>query len=220
MHPPAHICKALYDKNPNLRLAWKGSYNGDPEQLNQGCFAVIRLSEHRAVGTPENPYTLNEFWYSTLKQTGPDIYMNVRTDKGPIFNRYGGTTPDWDMLQRTPVVVALLNKQAGLSTYDVFNGWVVKGSSIAPTRERRREHALALQEQGRQLDSDSEACAREASKEMFFDANKTGHSAPIMSRKHVKAEYGKFWEAAAEKKANSKMADMLVKKARLEDALK
>lgn len=108
MYAPAASCIALYRLHKWLRLAWAGR-PAKPGELNVGDFAVVQLYHVSDVGPPDDPLTYRTLWTHTIApgSTGEKVLAPI--DRGPVFNRLGGTERDWDPLRRVPVFVALLD---------------------------------------------------------------------------------------------------------------
>lgn len=124
MHPPAFVCKRLYELDPEIRLAWLGFRPRYEGELNAGTFCIVQLWKRDHFGTHERPQTPSESWY-----VRPGIDENgreelVRIDRGPVFNRKGGTRPDWNVLAHE-VIYKMNLKDFGISTEDVVSGAVL-----------------------------------------------------------------------------------------------
>lgn len=208
MRPPKHICKALYEKNPQLRLAWRG--NGNPGDLSDtdgsgvprgGCFSLIRLIPSRAAGHRHDPETLREFWDCTMVSDVMGSYSTVRDDKGTLFNRTGGTSLDWDPLERVAIIALDFNSSYNFSSWDVFSGKAVKAISIIPLREAKREEANVLLKKGRDMDAMIHDYSREASNQIFWQANKENGGTAI-GEYSLKEEAFTEWKGWMNRKEN------------------
>lgn len=173
MHAPPSACRALYDLHKHLRLAWFG-----PGQ----CFAVVQLYHVRDAGTPDFPHTYREFWGTTMAMDEENGgFVPVKADRGPIFNRQGGTTPDWDVLTRVPIFCMTLNGEyaypddSPISTYDVFSKkfLIAIRHNLTDVRQRvtqqRKQHARAME-------NHAEALGSEMGDFLWREANKTGET--------------------------------------------
>jgi hypothetical protein len=75
-YAPPHVCRALSEFHPQLRLGWDGEL---------GKFGLIQLYARRAAAQ-----TFRHRW-------------NIDSFNGPVFSRSGRVTPDWDPWTRTPI---------------------------------------------------------------------------------------------------------------------
>ncbi len=158
LYPPRHICERLFEKNPQLRLAWWGEYLygiASDETLSWGAFAVVRLYPRRLCGPFENPRVFQPFWDADILEDEWGLPYCVRADRGMIFNRRGESTPDWDLQARYAVIEQVMAPTAPLplSHYDVYSGKFLKTFDILPNREARRQDAQRLLREGKELES-------------------------------------------------------------------
>jgi hypothetical protein len=190
MHAPAHICRALYKVAPELRLAWLGlSYkkrvSGVWETGNddKGCFAIVQIESMRRVGTPDKPKVPQLMW---------PFHVD---DPGPIFNRNGGTEPDWDMLSEVPLFIHTIDSDLGMD-----HSWVFGASSrivahIAQHRTdeatRRKRLRAELEAKGKnklqQIDETVEAFTEGV---QWFNS-KHDSERYVIAKKHYKADQKK-----------------------------
>ena len=91
MYAPAHICKALWRIHPWLRFAWAGKPTVG-EELNPGSFAVVQLYHIQDAGKPDEEATYKKFWHVENHLDETNDLRCGRIDRGPIFNKDGGTT--------------------------------------------------------------------------------------------------------------------------------
>ena len=103
MWAPNHVAMALYRLNPSARLAWAGEPGKTEDELNAGSFALVQLYPIHQIGSLEEPLTPEELWHVTTRADEHGQPCRVRIDRGPIFNRHGGTRPDWDPIFFVPV---------------------------------------------------------------------------------------------------------------------
>jgi hypothetical protein len=122
MHPPVSACEAVYAIHPQLRIAWAGRERKFPEEENPGSFALVQLYHISDVGQIGDTNTFRELWDVTVWYSDYGKADIIRANRGPIFNRYGGTDRDWDPLFRIPVFVATLDEAYGLKIEDVYSG--------------------------------------------------------------------------------------------------
>ena len=113
MHPPEYVCRAIYDLNPEYRLAWDGY---------QGKFIIVGLANRQAVGSLDNPQIIKGFW--DVKTTLDPITREevvVGADPGPIFSRKGiPYDRDWDTIRKVPV------REWAASPAMVMSGYIIK----------------------------------------------------------------------------------------------
>ena len=116
--------------------------------MNPGDFALIQLYHISDVGDLNDPSTFRTLWnvQPTLDENGDTRFEKI--DRGPIFNKRGGTTRDWDPLFRVPIFVATLNEEFGVSVEDILTGRIVEHIKrwMRPIVQRVTESAV---EQGK-----------------------------------------------------------------------
>ncbi len=132
MHAPEHACRDLYRFHPQLRLAWLGTDRDENAEwgTNPGSFALVQLYHVNNVGRFEDgtEHTFRAFWNLHTAEDEHGNAKRERISRGPIFNRWGGTKPDWDPLFRVPMFVATFDSSycygdaSPCDTMDVFNG--------------------------------------------------------------------------------------------------
>ena len=187
MHPPLSVCRSLYALHPQLRLAWAGCEPKSESELNPGSFALVQLYHLSDVGGTADPHTYRTLWDVEPVADMWGIAEMRRIDRGPIFNRRGGTRPDWDPLFRVPVFVATLDKEYGVSREDILSGRIVEilRNWMRPIQERIETCAA---EKGRQLDRDVDAMGREIAKDVWREAQKPDAETVIMANKHCRKD--------------------------------
>lgn len=143
MHAPAQACRDLYRVHKWLRLAWLGRERRHADELNSGSFAIVQLMHNSDAGTPAVPLVFEEFWDTAwfLREGG---FAVEGVDRGPIFNRHGGTSRDWDPLFRTPVLIMTIDSAYKLpdgspfDTYAVYNSKFIPGIQHFLTSRKKR----------------------------------------------------------------------------------
>jgi hypothetical protein len=190
LYPPEAICQKLYTLHPYLRLAWHVRERQNPDEINPGDFAIIQLYHVKDAGTPDNPNTYLLHW------------AEAGEGRGPIFNRKGGTRPDWPEDLRRPIYVARLGE------YGITKDMVMSGEFLEivkywlrPSRVRLEENARAM---GKELKSKAADIAGEQTDYLWYEANKSDADRIIMTREDGK-EAMAVW--AAQKKFSSKLED-------------
>jgi hypothetical protein len=183
MHPPSAICKSLYRLHPYLRLAWLGRDKKCEDELNPGNFALVQLYHNRDCGSYAEPATYREFWEVTPHWTEGGQLISKRIERGPIFNRHGGTTRDWDPLFRKPIFVQIFE-----NTYDVFSGKIIYEVKYYMNSIVERIMKSA-KDKGKRVKAHTQDLSREMSDYLLWEANKHTSSAPIMANKHARADY-------------------------------
>jgi len=204
MHPPSWICGALHRIHPQLRLAWHGREKRHENELNPGCFALIQLYHVSDVEEFEDPTTYRLPWVADPVEGSDGATRLKRVNRGPIFNKEGGTRMDWDSAFRVPIFVATLDEAYEISTNDVLTGrfldtvrrWMI------PIKRRIRESAI---EAGRNLESKADDVAGEIADAVKFEANKPDASTVIMANKHAKGDMNKLEKRL--EKAHGQLAD-------------
>lgn len=179
MHPPKYFCEQLYKVNDKLRCAW----NGDQES-----FAIVQLYHIRNAGTPGNENTFYEFWNDPV----------TNTYNGPIFDKHGGTTRDWDPLFYRPIHLATLT-DFGYTNEDLCEANfinVVKGW-LRPLKEVLKE---SREEQIKEFKQVREDLVEEATDFLWREANKPDAASVIMANKHAKEDM-KVWEKQVQRSA-------------------
>jgi hypothetical protein len=153
---------------------------------------LVQLYHIDDVGTPDEPKTIMEFW-----NVKPEIEVdtgevcNVRAYRGPLFNRWGGTSLDYDPLTRVPMFVCTLDggynypDDEPLKTEDVYTGkfmFAVEhwGTSL---KERKRKSKIA---KARQVKSELNDMSHMFMDDLKHEIKKDpSASSPIMARKHA-----------------------------------
>lgn len=188
---PSGPCRALYETNKSARYCWVGQPAKEGE-LNPGHYGLVQLYPSNLVGDLDEPNIPDELWYigNALDVTGK--LVRKRIDRGPIFNRRGGTTPDWDMLQYVPVYVARFvdYRMSDQATYSgamrpLIERWMTSA------RERVIKSAEAA---GRELKRKAREIGEEGGKRLWHEAKKhTSSGAIIPYDSDVKREMDEFY---------------------------
>ena len=204
MHPPSWICGALHRIHPQLRLAWHGREKRHENELNPGCFALIQLYHVSDVEEFEDPTTFRLPWVADPVEGSDGATRLKRVNRGPIFNKEGGTRMDWDSAFRVPIFVATLDEAYEISTNDVLTGrfldtvrrWMI------PIKRRVAESAI---EAGKNLESKADDVAGEMTDFLAHEANKPDATSIVMANKHAKGDMNKLEKRL--EKAHGQLAD-------------
>ena len=185
MYPPSHVCESLHALHLQLRLAWVGRPKKHELELNPGDFALIQLYHISDVGDLNDPSTFRTLWnvQPVLDEHGETQFERI--DRGPIFNKHGGTSRDWDPLFRVPVFVATLNEEFGVSIEDILTGRIIERIKLwmRPIVQRVKESAV---EQGKDLKRRASDIGHEVAKDVWKEAQKSDAATVIMANKHTK----------------------------------
>ncbi len=153
MHPPSHVCEALYRLSPSLRLAWRGRGPESVEEsdsLNLGHFVVLELIPARGVFI-EDPGSLMSFWGVESRMDGYGDVTFHREDCGVVFGRDGSPGQDWNSDQFHAIYSFHCDgtmtdyEGAKIDESTVRSGKIVRvcesflGSAKEEIKERRRE---------------------------------------------------------------------------------
>ena len=162
-------------------MGWVGREKRFEGEENPGSFAVCQLYNVRDAGTPDFPNTYREFWDVAPFLDDFGNLENHRIDRGPIYNRLGGSTPDWDLLTRVPMFIMTLDSafkyadETPIKTVDVFSGKFIEavkhnlGGIVGRIKTQRKSR-------GRELDNKAEALGGEMGEFLWREANKTGET--------------------------------------------
>ena len=188
LYPPSAVCRQLYEIHPWLRLAWHAQPTGDEGDLNAGSFAIVQLYHISDAGTPENPNTYLLHW----EEHG--------LTRGPVFNRYGGCSRDWDPLFRMPVYIANLEEH-GISKNEVSTGAFLPTIRhwLRPYRVRAEENANELHANMKRRIAD---IAEEKTDYLWSLANRADADRIIMPYADARIQM-KAWEKEREKTQKS-----------------
>jgi hypothetical protein len=167
VHPPASVCKELYQIRPDLRLAWVDhpwrENEDDPDELVQyGTFGIIQLVPKAIVGSPEDPKTFM-----------PPLWEHVH-GQGDIFSRRGDTRPDWNSCSLQPVLMAETVPHFDYHPRDVFTGRFIGRLRLAmKTKQEYKAHQreVALKK-GRALEDRQNAATYDAAAYWKWVANR------------------------------------------------
>jgi len=187
MHPPGWVCRRLHELHPQLRLGWAGRQRQHEDELNPGSFALVQLYHVQDTGRADDPTTFRLLW-DVDPVVGDDGQTTmVKTNRGPIFNKSGGTRRDWDDLSRVPVFVATLNEDYEMSTEDVLSGRFLESVRLwmTPIERRMRESA---REKGRQLAGVMDDVAHEATSDLLKSSHRSDAASVVMANKHARED--------------------------------
>jgi hypothetical protein len=109
LYPPAAVCRAIYRLHPQLRVGWCGRSPYFEGETNPGAYTICQLYHISDVGSLDEPNTLNELWEIGWTTDEDGRETRARVDRGPLYNRNGGSTRDWDPLFRVPVWMMTLD---------------------------------------------------------------------------------------------------------------
>ena len=187
MHPPVWICQALHQLHPQLRLGWAGRRRQHEEELNPGSFALVQLYHISDVGDLSDPETFRQPWDFQASTNGLGVTHLEHVERGPIFNRRGGSKRDWDSAFRVPIFVATLDESYGMDTEDITSGRFLGDIErwMVPIERRMREGARA---KGKQVANAAEAVASEITKDLHRSSQKADEATVIMANKHAKPD--------------------------------
>jgi hypothetical protein len=179
MHAPRTACEQLFRFHSKCRLGWHGYPRKNEDDLNAGSYALIQLYHISDIGRFDNRKTFMQFW------DDPDYYF------GPIFDKHGGCTRDWDPLFWIPIYVANLN-QFGIATQDVFSGKFIQtikpwAANQLKTAKKKREDKVRLERQRR------DDLLDQMGDHWWKEMNKTGETSPLCTREE-KIEAQKYME--------------------------
>ena len=178
MWAPQWVCRKLAEVSPGIRLCWAGRPRKFADELNAGSFGLVRLYKTAHVGTPDNPFTPQEFWDVTMRTDESGRPVMTKVDRGPIFNMKGGLSRDWDPLVWAPIYkvnFAAYEKDWGITTMDVMQGseklFRTLREWFQPIRKRLEDSATHAE---KNLGSRVDDISRDATDRLWFEANKPG----------------------------------------------
>lgn len=185
MYAPAHVCKALARKNPDLRLAWQG-LDIDPEAQNVGYFCLVRLLPTRALGHPDNPNVVEDWWDVEYVQDPKTLTFEVkRAKRGPVFAKDGGLKRDWDPLSFAPIIMQRFRGGPGMpDTNDVMSGRFLRMFQIMDHKQAEEAERQNTIEEGRALQKVIDDKIDAGVDKVWHAANQTGNTRMITARKH------------------------------------
>ncbi len=192
MTPSSWICKALYRCNPKLRLAWHGRERTENCDINAGNFALVQLFPAQVVGPLHDPNIYSELWDITPRLNQFGVVEMTKINRGPIFNRHGGTTRDWDPITQVPVYLIDL-EGLGFDKYRVLNGEFLLYLPRWQTSAKKRLKA-SLEERYKDHKREINDLSREAGDYLWSRANNTGATAPVVDTAQAHAETDKFFQ--------------------------
>lgn len=163
MDAPSWACRSLYRLHKQLRLAWAGRERAYPGELNPGDYAIVQLYHISDCGKYDEPTTFREFWDVTLAPTAYGEPEVVRANRGPIFNRDGGYSRDWNPDLRRAIFVTTVDfdkVQSGAFLVDVEH-W------LTDIKERIRKQRL---EKGKNMLAHIDGMTEEMTDRLWRDA--------------------------------------------------
>ncbi len=201
MLPSSWICTALHRINPKLRLAWHGRERDELNDINAGDFALVQLFPAQRVGPLHDPVIYSELWSVSPRMNEHGQMEMVKIDRGPIFNRRGGTALDYDPLMEIPIYIINLGG-LGFDKYRVLNGEFLLHLPRWGTSAKKRMKA-SMEAQYRQAKSQVKDMAGEASDFLWREANKTGATTPTVTWDDARADVTKMYEKQEHRKLES-----------------
>ena len=191
MHAPSWVCRRLHDLHPQLRLAWAGKDKSYDCELNPGSFALVQLYHISDTGKSDDLTTYRMLWNSESYQGEDGEVRTRKVERGPIYNKNGGCSRDWDPAFRVPVFVATLDEDYGLTTRDVLNGKFLSSIERWMTSIERRMRESA-REKGKSFARAVDDVGHTVAGDLVRDANKTDAATVVMANKHAKPELEKL----------------------------
>jgi hypothetical protein len=174
MEAPAWLCKKVFEIAPYARLGWAGEPSKDPNILNPGGFAIIELARAHEVGSLDEPRIPQELWKVTTRANRHGQAIRCRIDRGPIFNRWGGTTPDYDALNYVPVFVGR-PKDYGVSEHAFYHGAVIPMLRRWETKVKERV-AEDRNEKAKIVKAQLDDVSRDGTERLWSMAQRSGES--------------------------------------------
>ena len=191
MHAPGWVCRRLHDLHPQLRLAWAGRGKKYDGELNPGSFALVQLYHISDTGKTDDLTTYRMLWGSEAVRGEDGEVRTKRVERGPVYNKSGGCSPDWDPAFRVPVFVATLDEDYDLSTRDVLSGQFLTSIERWMTSIERRMRESA-REKGRTLASTIDDVGHVVAGDLVKESNKSDAATVIMANKHAKPDVEKL----------------------------
>lgn len=156
-------------------------------------------------GDIEDPDTFREYWYVTNRIGESGIMERVKVDRGPIFDRHGKISLDYDPLFRIPIYVMSLNESFGFpwvdeagnsirikNIEDTMSGTFLLALNywLTPAKTRIKKNRAELCDD---LRSRGEEIGGTISDHLWFEANKTGETHNHgLAYKHYKDEIARY----------------------------
>lgn len=170
MEPGRFASETLARLNPLARLAWAGRKRQTPDELNPGNFCLVQLYPMRMVGSLEEPNINQELWDVTTRANAHGQVLRQAISRGPIFNKKGGLTRDWDTLFYVPIYVAKF-VDYGLADSAISHGGFKPMIERWATNMRIRVQQ-SIKERGKVLKSQVNEISEGAADRMWHSANK------------------------------------------------
>lgn len=180
MEVPAWLCKEVHRIAPFARLAWAGERSKDPDELNPGGFAIVELARSSVVGSLDEPNIPQEIWHVTTRADKYGKATRCRIDRGPIFNRWGGTVPDWDLVEYVPIYVGRF-KDYGLTDLAVWHGAVIPMLHRWETSRKDRVNR-DRERKAKEVKQKIDEVSRDGADRLWHEASKTGSTTPMSTR--------------------------------------
>jgi len=176
-----------------VRLAWHGETE---------TFALIQFMHETDVGKPGAESKAYEFWATTCRLREGNIISTVCIERGPIFNRYGGTTPDWPWSGYHAIFIADLGEYH-ITNYQVMGGGIIPIMRrwLQPLKKRLLDSRV---EAGRQLQTNAEDIAHEATDYLWSKANTSDYVSDTSSTVVDNSMAMRTWEKQRENAAQLK----------------
>ena len=126
MEAPAWVCKKLAEVDPNARIGFDGKN-----------FALVKLYRSRDL---EKKFIAD-----------PDYWRS----RGPVFNKEGGIQPDWDLIERVPCAVSVMNADSVFSgtVIDLLKNWTqdIRDVQRDELLRQAKEYEEVLQKDAEQM---------------------------------------------------------------------
>lgn len=190
MEPPAHVCRALAQIDPNLRLVWLGrAYHADgrlpdtaPEDV-AGTFGVLEIHRRRDIFDRR---------MRGIKASEPLYPRELRNRAGTVWGADGRPGRDWDIWTHQAVLICTCDYQWNMRHEDVYGTRFldIMRKSRKTVRERKlqqmKEKEQRMRDRASKLGDAKEALA-EGIKSIRAHTNTDFRM--VDARKHAIREY-------------------------------
>lgn len=194
MHCPSWVCEAIHRIHPNLRMAWAGRDEARyPGEANRGAFCLVQLISAGRVGPLDNPLIFDELWYVSPRADRWGNAEMQKVDRGPIFNKRGGLSLDYDPITQVPIFIINL-EQLGYSNQQVADGVFLaplKARWLSPAKKRFDDSRKQMLKKAK---GDINAMAGEATDFLWREANKSTATSPIVPHEFARADVDAFYK--------------------------
>lgn len=192
MHAPSWLCRELVRQFPDARIGWAGRPAKDADDLNAGEFALVQLYPANVVGSLTNPDVFDELWQVTTRADAHGRAVRVRAERGPIFNRHGGTAPDYDPLFYVPVYKFDFVDQGFPLPKFLSGGWL----NLLTRDKLTKKLDEVAEKKGKALAAKMDDHAKEGYSYLKHTMSATGDqsTAPVVAYKHAKPHLKKFYD--------------------------